>query len=313
MYEKVPVMLEECDTKLQLLSQQYQTEMLKKEECEHYHKETSEARDKLENKVSKLEERLTDTIEELKEVKIALAKELALKEGKDKEICLPPGVTLYILAADYSLRHYVYPKFERGFTLVKDTGSKAYSAAAEFTEVAIEKSKPVVLDVTEKAKVHLGVAHGKALETLNPLFAKLDEVAKPYYTVVIEKVDEVTKPYQPKAKETYLVVKGAVLDVASKVLPAVQDAYGKYKEAVVMVVTKAKEGVLEGYVHAGNEVYIVNTLVLAPLLGAYLFFSSFRGKKKTTMKQPSRGVGSPGRPAFKPSTSPFRPTSKKNK
>merc|ERR1719263_486067 len=71
-------------------------------------------------------------------------------------------------------------------------------------------------------------------------------------------------------------------------------------------------------VHAGNETTIANTLVWAPTATvAYVVLFGGSGKKKKkgkgkgrrgNSKNNNRNMASPGKPAFKPSGSPFRPT-----
>jgi hypothetical protein len=124
------------------------------------------------------------------------------------------------------------------------------------------------------------------------------------------------------SQRSYEQAKPKVVEVMEQLCPLCDAAIDKYRsliEAAARKIVIGASGVpqLAEYIHQGTEDMIVNTLLFTPVVTfAYLLLSSFlgvggKGKKRKNRKQPH--LASPGKPAFKPSGSPFRPTPPKNK
>jgi hypothetical protein len=284
----------------------------------------SQEKQSVQGKQADLETKLKETTSKLAEyTHLYQAAEVKLSAQEEElseqqAICLPPVLSRLILS-NYAR---VKPVVVRAVTQTKHHTGQGYQFAVDFSQRSYEQAKPKVVEAAQAAKTHLLAAQEKCLEKMNPAFEKMDEVAKPYYQPLVDKVDEVTKPYQPRAKEIFAMVKGKVVEVMEQLCPLCDAAIDKYRslmEAAARKIVIGASGVpqLAEYIHQGTEDMIVNTLLFTPVVTfAYLLLSSFlgvggKGKKRKNRKQPH--LASPGKPAFKPSGSPFRPTPPKNK
>lgn len=279
----------------------------------------------IQEKHADLENKLKETTSKLAEYthlyQAAEVKLSAQEKESEQLVCLPPGISQVILS-NYAK---VKPVIARAVTQTKQHTEQGYRFAVDFSQKSYEKAKPKVVEAAHVAKTHLLFAQEKCLEKMNPAFEKIDEVAKPYYQPVVDKVDEITKPYQPKAKEIFTLVKTKIVELVERTKPLVEALLAKYRNLVETVARKlvmSCSGVpqLAAYIHHGTEDMVVNTLLYTPVVTfAYFCLSSFlsggsqggKGKRRKNRKQPH--LASPGKPAFKPSGSPFRPTPPKNK
>ncbi len=261
-----------------------------------------------------LSAQLASALAELEGSKQALA---ALEAQQGGEICLPPAASGAILGAWAQAK----PHLETARELVGRHAAQAAEVGGELAHQSLAKGKVVATEASRLARTHLATAAAEAKRHAAPVLAQVDAAAKPYYQPAVDKLDEVTKPYQPQALEAWAAVRGAGERAVAYVHSL--DLCCKYKDLAKAAAGKLSAVCRDGpgvgaLVHAGNETTIVNTLVWAPTATvAYVVLFGGSGKKKKkgkgkgrrgNSKNNNRNMASPGKPAFKPSGSPFRPT-----
>jgi len=283
--------------------------------------EAKEAEASLEKGLAAAAGKLAGTIGELKASKQALSDlEAQLLEAQQQggEICLPAAASGAILGAWAQAK----PHLDTAHEVVSKHVSHAAAVGGDLAQQSLAKGKVVAAEASRVAQTHLAAAAAEAKRHAAPVLEQVDAAAKPYYQPAVEKLDEVTKPYQPKAVEVWGVVRSKCVEAVAYVHSL--DLCCKYKDLAKMAAGKlislcSGVPVLSDWIHPGNEATIVNTLLWAPT-ATVAYVVLFGGSKKKNKGKKNKGkknkaannMASPGKPAFKPSGSPFRPTPRKH-